>query len=45
MFKFDDITKERITAHNPIWPEIPDHPYRILKLGGSYLEKQMHYLM
>ena len=35
MFKFDDITKERITAHNPIWPEIPDHPYRILKLGGS----------
>ena len=21
--------------HNPIWPYIPDHPYRILIIGGS----------
>ena len=21
--------------HNPNWPNIPDHPYRILIIGGS----------
>ena len=21
--------------HNPNWPEIPDHPFRILIIGGS----------
>ena len=21
--------------HNPNWPYIPDHPYRILLIGGS----------
>ena len=21
--------------HNPYWPYIPDHPYRILIIGGS----------
>ena len=21
--------------HNPNWPYIPDHPYRILNIGGS----------
>ena len=21
--------------HNPNWPQIPDHPYRILLTGGS----------
>ena len=35
MFKFDYITKEDIKVHNPNWPEIPDHLYRILKVGGS----------
>ena len=35
MFKFDCITKEHIKKHNPNWPEIPDHPYRILIIGGS----------
>ena len=30
MFNFDYITKEHIKEHNPSWPEIPDHPYRIL---------------
>ena len=22
-------------GHNPKWSEIPDHPYRILIIGGS----------
>ena len=35
MFKFGYITKEHIIEHNPNWPEIPDHPYRILIIGGS----------
>ena len=35
MFNFDNITKEDIKEHNPNWPEIPDHPYRILIIGGS----------
>ena len=39
MFKLDYITKEDIKEHNPNWPEIPDHPYRILIVGGSVSEK------
>ena len=35
MFTFDYFTKEDIKEHNPNWPEIPDHPYRILIIGGS----------
>ena len=35
MFNFDYITKEHIKEHNPNWPEIPDHPYRILIAAGS----------
>ena len=35
MFSFDYITKEEITEHNPEWPEIPNHPYRTLIIGGS----------
>ena len=27
--------------HNPNCPHIPDHPYRILKIGGSGLGKIM----
>ena len=34
MFNFDYITKEHIKEHNPNWPEIPDHPYRILITEG-----------
>ena len=26
--------KRRQKKHNPNWPEIPDHPYRILIIGG-----------
>ena len=35
MFNFYYITKEDVNEHNPKWPEIPDHPYRILIIGGS----------
>ena len=35
MFNFYDITKEDIKKHNPKQPEIPDHSYRILIIGGS----------
>ena len=32
MINFDDVTKENIKEHNPNWPQISDHPYRILKV-------------
>ena len=35
MLNFDFITKEDIKEHNPIWPEIPDHPYKILLVVDS----------
>ena len=35
MINFDDVTKENIKEHNPNWPQIPHHPYRILMIGGS----------
>ena len=31
----DYITKEDIKEHNPKWPKIPNHSYRILIIGGS----------
>ena len=39
MINFDDATKENIKEHNPNWPQIPDHPYGILIIGGSGSEK------
>ena len=35
MINFDDVTKEETKEHNPNWPQIPDHPCRILKIGVS----------
>ena len=35
MINFDDYTNENIIEHNLKWPYIPDHPYRILIIGGS----------
>ena len=32
---FDNYNNENKTEHNPKWPYIPDHPYRILIVGGS----------
>ena len=34
MFNFDYITKQDIKEHNPNWPEIPDHQYRLLMVGS-----------
>ena len=31
----DSITNENKKEHNEKWPFIPDHPYRILIIGGS----------
>ena len=42
---FDDVTKKNIKEYNPNWPQIPDHSYRILIIGGSGSEKQTHYLI
>ena len=35
MINFADYTNENIIEHNSKWPYIPDHPYRILIIGGS----------
>ena len=35
MINFDDYANENILEHNSKWPYIPDHPYRILIIGGS----------
>ena len=32
---FDEYTNENGINHNPNWPYIPDHPQRILIIGGS----------
>ena len=35
MFNSDNITNENNKKRNLKWPYIPDHPYRILTIGGS----------
>ena len=35
MINFYDCVNENKTEHNKNWPYIPDHPYRILTIGGS----------
>ena len=35
MINFDCVTKEDIKEHNSNWPEISNHTYRILIIGGS----------
>ena len=40
MISLDNITNEINKENNEKWPYIPDHPYRILKIGGSGSEKQ-----
>ena len=39
MMDFDDYANDNKTEHNSKWPYIPDHPYRILIIGGSGSEK------
>ena len=35
MINLDSITNENNKEHNEKWLYIPDHPYRILIIGGS----------
>ena len=35
MTNFDDVIKKETKQHNPNSPESPNHPYRILIIGGS----------
>ena len=34
MINFGDYANENKAKHDSKWPYIPDHPYRILKIGG-----------
>ena len=35
MINLDSITNENNKEHNEKWSFVPDHPYRILIIGGS----------
>ena len=35
MLNLDDVTNENNKGHNKKWSFIPDHPYKILIVGGS----------
>ena len=35
MINLDNIVNNNNNNHNEKWPYIPDHPYRILIIGGS----------
>ena len=39
MINIESITNENNKEHSEKWPHIPDHPYRILIINGSGLEK------
>ena len=43
MINFNDYTNENKLKHNPDCSYIPDFLYRTLIIGGSDLEKQIHY--
>ena len=35
MINLDNIMNDNNNNHNEKWPYIPDHPYRMLIIGGS----------
>ena len=35
MVNFYDVANKNTKEHNPSWPQISDHPHRILIVGGS----------
>ena len=35
MINFDEVTKQNMKEHNPKWPQILNHLYRILTIGGT----------
>ena len=39
MINLDNIVNDKNEKHNEKWPYTPDHPYRILIIGGSGSEK------
>ena len=39
MINFDDYTNDNKTKYNLKWTYIPDHPYKILIVGGSTSRK------
>ena len=39
MININDLIKEKRKEHNPNWPQIPDHPCRILIIVGPGFEK------
>ena len=39
MINFDNCVNENKKKHNKHWPYIPDHPYRILIIGGILKNK------
>ena len=43
MINFDDYVNDDKTKHIKNWPYIPDHPYRILIIGGSGSGKTNYY--
>ena len=34
MLHYDNVTKVNINKDNRSWPQIPDHPYKIIITGG-----------
>ena len=42
MINFDDYANENKAEHNLKWLCTPDHPYRILVIGGSGSGKTTH---
>ena len=44
MTTFDDVTRKNKTTHNPNWPQISDHPYRMLITRGSKSENNVLYI-
>ena len=45
MINFDDVIKENIKKHNPNWPRLLDHLYRILVTGGSVSGKNSLFIL
>ena len=43
MINFGDYVNENKTTRNKTKPYIPDHPYRILIIGGSGSGQQIYY--
>ena len=45
MINFNDVAKENIKNIIRVVHKFPNHPYRILLIGGKGVEKQIYYLL